>query len=125
LEPKKWLGADQRIRRQTTFKHLVEKGSFARGEFFYLWVVRRRESGRTTKKMKPMIGIAVSRKTDPRAVGRNIWRRRVKEIFRTRQAELFQDVACFVKIRSSAKKTSYAAMEADLVRLFKKAGVWA
>ena len=75
--------------------------------------------------MKPMIGIAVSRKTDPRAVGRNIWRRRVKEIFRTRQAELFQDAACFVKIRSSAEKASYAAMEADLVKLFKKAGVWA
>ena len=84
--------------------------------------MRRRESGQTTTKMKPSLGIAVSRKTDSRAIGRNIWKRRVKEVFRTRQAELFQDVACLVKVRPISAKASFSKIEEDLMRLLKKAG---
>jgi ribonuclease P protein component len=125
LEPKKRLGSDQRIRRQTTFKNLVEKGQFARGEFFYLWVGERGDKERTTPKEKPMVGIVVSRKTDPTAVGRNIWKRRVREIFREHQAELRQGAVCLVKVRHTQKKPSFSASEEDLVKLFKKAGAWA
>jgi ribonuclease P protein component len=125
LEPKKRLGPEQRIRRQTTFKHLVEKGKFARGEFFYLWAERRGESEPATAKDKPMLGVAVSRKTEPRSVGRNTWKRRVREIFRAQQANLHRQSVCLVKVRSTQKKVSFAAMEEDLIKLFKKAGAWA
>jgi len=125
LEPKKRLGTDQRIRRQTTFKHLVEKGRFARGEFFYLWAGRRGANEPVTARVKPMIGIVVSRKTDARAVGRNTWKRRVREIFREQQANLHRESVCLVKVRSAQKKPSFADMEEDLVELFKKAGAWA
>jgi ribonuclease P protein component len=125
LEPKKRLGPDQRIRRQTTFKHLVEKGQFARGEFFYLWVSKRDDKRQAAPREKPMIGIVVSRKMEPAAVGRNIWKRRVREIFREHQGQLRQEAICLVKVRRKQKKPSFSSVEEDLVALFKKAGAWA
>ncbi|MFH1208532.1 MAG: ribonuclease P protein component, partial [Candidatus Omnitrophota bacterium] len=86
MEPKKRLGSDQRVRRQTTFKDLVENGQFARGEFFYLWVGKRDDKERAPLTKKPSLGVVVSRKTDPTAAGRNLWKRRVREIFREHQA---------------------------------------
>ena len=125
MEPRKKLGPEQRIRRQTTFKFLVEKGRFVRGEFFYLWVVRRKGGGCAAAKNKPMVAVIVSRKTDVRAVGRNLWKRRVKEIFREQQARLHQDVACLVKVRETKTRPSFASAQEDLMKLFKKAGAWA
>ncbi len=125
MGPVKRLGSDQRIRRQTTFKHLVERGQFARGEFFYLWVGRRDDKERVASKEKPMIGIVVSRKTDPTAVGRNIWKRRVREIFREHQEQLRPEAVCLVKIRHTQKKPPFSVAEEDLIKLFKKAGAWA
>jgi ribonuclease P protein component len=124
VEPEKRLGADQRIRRQTTFKHLVERGQFARGEFFYLWVCKRDDKVKGSLK-KPMIGIVVSRKTDKNAVGRNIWKRRVREIFREQQAQLLPEAVCLVKVRPTQRKPTFLAAEEDLIKLFKKAGAWA
>ena len=125
MESTKRLGSDQRIRRQTTFKHLIERGKFARGEFFYLWVGMRDDKGKAALRDKPMIGIAISRKTDPTAVGRNLWKRRVREIFREHQAKLHPQTVCLVKVRSARKPPSFLVAEDDLIKLFKKAGAWA
>jgi len=72
-----------------------------------------------------MVGIVVSRKTDPSAVGRNVWKRRVREIFRGQQAQLRPETVCLVKVRHTHKKPSFFAAKEDLVRLFKKTGAWA
>lgn len=125
MEPTKRLRSEQRIRRQTTFKNLVERGQFARGEFFYLWVAKIAEARRAPQAEKPMIGIVVSRKTEPTAVGRNVWKRRVREIFRGHQAQLHSNAVCLVKVRqTSRKKPSFSAAEKELIGLFKKAGAW-
>ena len=76
-------------------------------------------------KVKPMLGIIVSRKTDTRAVGRNVWKRRVREIFRKNQAMLHPEAVCLVKVRAIPKIPTSPDMELDLIKLFKKAGVWA
>jgi len=72
-----------------------------------------------------MIGIVVSRKTEPRAVDRNIWKRQVREIFREKQAMLHPETVCLVKVRTGSKIPSYEAAEQDLIKLFKKTGAWA
>jgi ribonuclease P protein component len=125
LEPTKRLGSDQRIRGQTTFKCLVEKGQFARGEYFYLWVGKRDDKGKAGPKKRPAIGIVVSRKTEPTATGRNLWKRRVREIFRECQAQLHPQASCLVKVRRVQTRPPFPAVEKDLVSLFKKAGAWA
>jgi len=71
-----------------------------------------------------MIGIVVSRKTDPTSVGRNVWKRRVREIFREQQANLRPEAVCLVKVRHTQRKPSFLAAEEDLINLFKKAGAW-
>ena len=72
-----------------------------------------------------MIGIVVSRKAEAQAVGRNIWKRRVREIFREKQAMLHPETVCLVKVRTGSKIPSYEAAEQDLIKLFKKTGAWA
>ncbi len=90
-----------------------------------MWASRRADIGEVSPKARPMIGIVVSRKADPRASGRNIWKRRVREIFREKQAMLHPEAVCLVKVRTTQRKPSYAAMDEDLVKLFKKTGAWA
>ncbi|MFH0985675.1 MAG: ribonuclease P protein component [Candidatus Omnitrophota bacterium] len=125
MEPKKRLGPGQRIRRQATFKRLVEQGQFVRGELCYLWVEKKECREKPDPREKPMVGIVVSRKTDPTAVGRNRWKRRVREIFREHQSQLHPWAKCLVKVRHTQKKPSFLDVEEELVKLFKKAGVWA
>jgi len=90
-----------------------------------LWVGARDDKKRNDPKKKPMIGIVVSKKTDPTAVGRNVWKRRVREIFRKQQGQLRQEAVCLVKVRQTQKRPSFSAAEEDLINLFKKAGAWA
>lgn len=71
-----------------------------------------------------MIGIVVSRKTDTSAVGRNAWKRQVREIFREHQTNLRPGSVCLVKVRHAIKRPAFSAAEEDLVKLFKKAGAW-
>lgn len=72
-----------------------------------------------------MLGVVVNCKIDPTAVGRNLWKRRAREIFREHQAQLRPEAVCLVKVRGTSQKPSFSAIEKDLVTLFKKAGAWA
>ncbi len=90
-----------------------------------MWAGSRADIGQATLKARPMLGIVVSRKAEALAVGRNVWKRRVREIFREKQAMLRPEAVCLVKVRTAQKKPSYAAVEQDLVKLFKKTGAWA
>jgi len=90
-----------------------------------LWAGSRADIGQATLKARPMLGIVVSRKAEALAVGRNVWKRRVREIFREKQAMLRPEAVCLVKVRATQKKPSFADMEEDLIKLFKKAGAWA
>ena len=90
-----------------------------------MWAGNRADIEEASSKARPMIGIVVSRKTDARAVGRNSWKRRVREIFREKQTELRPEAVCLVKVRTIQNKPTYAAMEQELVKLFKKTGAWA
>jgi ribonuclease P protein component len=125
LEPQKRFGSEQRIRRQTTLKHLVEKGRFARGEYFCLWVGKQDSREQAESKKKPAIGIVVNRKTEPTATGRNLWKRRVREIFREHQARLYPETLFLVKVRRTQTRPPFSVVEKDLVGLFKKTGTWA
>lgn len=122
LEQKKQLRPDQRIRKQEAFKYLVEKGIFARGEFFYLWAGTQTEIGQEAYQARPMLGMIVSRKQDARATRRNSLKRRIREIFRKHQDEFKEGTAFLVKAKKTEKAPSFTAISEDLVRLFKKAG---
>ena len=115
------LKPEQRLRRQSSFKTLVEKGNFARGTFFYIWAIARAALGEASGE-KASIGIVVNKKALPRATDRNLVKRRVREIFRLRQSGLKTDVAILVKFREGKKIPGTRDAERDLEELFKKAG---
>jgi ribonuclease P protein component len=90
-----------------------------------LWVGKQGGVEQTATKKKPSIGIVVNRKTEPAAVRRNLWKRRVREIFRGHQMRLHPEAICLVKVRRTRTKPSFFSIEKDLVGLLKKAGAWA
>jgi len=122
LKDRKRLLPDQRLRKQNTFKNLVAKGSFARGRFFCLWIASRETLQSEPAGQRPALGVVVNRKTQARATGRNKLKRRVREIFRKRQAELKENVAVLIKAREGKTIPSSQEAENDLMELFRQAG---
>ncbi|HET6397913.1 MAG TPA: ribonuclease P protein component [Pseudoxanthomonas sp.] len=69
----------------------------------------------------PRLGLAVSRKVDARAVGRN----RIKRILRETTRRLRPQLACgdyVVVARPAAARATHAELAASLLRLLRKAG---
>jgi ribonuclease P protein component len=69
----------------------------------------------------PRLGLAVSRKVDLRAVGRNRIKRSLREQFRQVRGEL-ADGAYVVVARGAAKSLSNAALRTALLALLQRAG---
>ena len=69
----------------------------------------------------PRLGLAVSRKVDPRAVGRNRIKRRLREAFRRLRPQLAPG-AYVVVARAPAAKLDNAAIAATLQRLLARIG---
>lgn len=120
LERSQKLRPEQRIRGQEAFRKLVGKGSFARGDFFYLWYGKTPLAEAKTKQVLPRLGIIVSRLFSRRAVERNALKRKVREIFRKHQGELDGESSFLIKAKEPNKKTPYEAMAKDLLALLRK-----
>ena len=69
----------------------------------------------------PRLGLAVSRKVDPNAVGRNRIKRVLRDVFRHVRAQLGGGVYVIVA-RPAAAKADNAALRAALLRLLQRAG---
>ena len=69
----------------------------------------------------PRLGLAVSRKVDPRAVGRNRIKRVLRDDFRRRRA-LLQPGAYVLVVRGAAAKADGAALRQAFERLLRRAG---
>ncbi len=116
------LGSNQRIRKRSVFQTLFKQGRFVKGEFLRIWVCEDPE-GRKDPAAKPQVGIIVSRKTDLRAVRRNLWKRRIRESFRKNQAKIKNNTAILIQTaKSPAKMPPYQAIQTELFELMAKAG---
>lgn len=69
----------------------------------------------------PRLGLAVSRKVDPHAVGRNRIKRVLRDTFRHQRAQLAPG-AYVVVARPAAAKADNAAVRAAFLRLLQRAG---
>ena len=67
------------------------------------------------------LGLAVSRKVDPRAVGRNRIKRILRDVFRHRRAELASG-AYVVVARPAARQTDATALRAALLGVLQRTG---
>lgn len=100
-----------RLRLPTEFQRCFTHGERVNGRYFRLHVLRA-ESMR--------LGLAVSRKVDPNAVGRNRIKRVAREFFRTTPA-LPQPGDCVLVAKPEAARANAAELRADLAQLWRKA----
>lgn len=116
------LSPDQRIRKRGVFQTLFKKGHFVRGHFLRVWVCADPED-KNNPGAKPQMGVIVSRKTDLRAVKRNLWKRRIREAFRKNQAKIKSNTAVLIQAaKTPAQMPSYSMIETELFELLAKAG---
>lgn len=116
---KQSLHSGQRIRAERIFQLLFKQGKFAGGAHVRLWVYAGPE---VSDGPGPKLGIVVSRKTDLRATKRNLWKRRIREIFRRRQNEIRPEVAVLIQSKMKQMPPPFSVLEIEIFQLLKKAG---
>jgi ribonuclease P protein component len=106
-------GRQQRLRLPQEFKLCFAQGQRVNGRCFRLHVLVTNAGSR--------LGLAVSRKVDPHAVGRNRIKRQARESFRSNRASL--PTADYVLVaRQEAAAATNAELRSDLERLWTRAG---
>jgi ribonuclease P protein component len=113
------LRRDQRIRKRGEFQTFFERGRFVRGRLVHLWTLTEESSGRG-----PRLGLIVSRKTHRNAAARNLWKRRIREIFRKNQRNIKKETVVLIQSRRSGPAPDSGALEEEIKGLLKQNGVW-
>jgi ribonuclease P protein component len=111
---------EQRIRSNRDFRELFEKARCYRSANLKLWIHKSSERPRETA-ARPRIAIMVSKKTDLRAVVRNVWKRRIREIFRKHQGRITASVSMLVQARQKGVAPASRELEEEMMRLLAEA----
>ncbi len=113
---KQTLSRQQRLIQASLFREaFAQKQSFV-GRLMVLWV--RRGDGADCR-----LGVISSRKAGPRAVDRNLARRRLREAFRKLRAEMCTQSDILLIARRRLLRASQEDVEKELRYLAKKAGL--
>ena len=105
--------ATARVRAKSEFDRVFEAGKRTAEP---LLALHRLDDGAA-----PRLGLAVSRKVDPHAVGRNRIKRVLRDMFRHERARLGAGLYVIVA-RPAAAKTDNPALRAAFLRLLQRAG---
>lgn len=114
------LETEQRIRKEWVFKFVFDHGKFAKGNFFHLWAYADKEEKFIGK--GPKIGLVVGRKTHNRANVRNLWKRRMREVFRKNQIRIKPETLILLQSRSAKKVPKLHEMQKEFEKLLEKTG---
>lgn len=105
--------ASARVRAKVEFDRVFRDGKRTADPLFALH--------RLDDAAPPRLGLAVSRKVDPHAVGRNRIKRVLRDMFRRERARLGAG-AYVIVARPAASKADNAALRAAFLRLLQRAG---
>ena len=106
-----------RIRKREEFKTLFGKANAVKGKYLSLrlWLCDE-ESG----EQKPKLATTVSRQTSKLATQRNLWRRRIREVFRNQQHGIKPNAWIWIRVTSEEKAPAYSVIEEEIIGLIKK-----
>ncbi len=120
IKPSERLRSEQRIRKEWVFKFLFEQGTFVRGNIFHLWAYLDKEG--KIPGAGPKIGFVVGKKTHLRANVRNLWKRRMREVFRLNQKNINPELVLLLQSRKAPKVPGLQEMTLEFIKLLKKTG---
>jgi ribonuclease P protein component len=115
------FSASARVRAKAEFTRVFEHGRRVSHPLMALHLLRDGEQDSDPRGRGARLGLAVSRKVDPRAVGRNRIKRALREEFRRRRAELAPG-AYVVVARPPARDAANPALRETLAMLLRRAG---
>ena len=106
------------------FRRIINEGKCVQGTFLDLWVLQEEPlvDGKTAEGSK--YGIIVSRKTDARAAGRNLWKRRIREAMRKLLPTSGLRVNVIVRPKKSRRAPPFHVIEEELINLLSQANVF-
>lgn len=111
------LPASSRLSKESDFKRLALKGRFTFGALFNLKVLR--SPGEVSR-----FGVVISAKVSKKATARNLIKRRITEAIRLMLAELKIGFDAMLVVKKEAIGADYQAIEAEIRKVFKKAGLF-
>jgi len=111
------LAKVNRLAKEADFKRLALNGRFSFGPFFNLkFLPNKSEASR--------FGIVISAKVSKRATVRNLIKRRMTEAIRLSLDHLKTGLDVMLVVKQEAVKADYRVLEKELIKLFKKTGIW-
>lgn len=113
-------GADLRLRKDRQIRFVLENGKFFRGQHVLLRALPAHEIKPQLSGQGSFLAVVISRKKEKKAVARNKMKRRLREIFRLRQAEIQKATAFVLVARQVDKNASYNELEQDFLKLIEK-----
>ena len=117
------LPKNERLQRGWQFRHAYEHGRKIVGKLFVLYVVDHPPDGRTTVARAPRaVGVVTSRQVGD-AVTRNRARRLLREAYRLNKQRLKNNLQIVMVARSAIGGKKRQDVEAELLRLFRAAGI--
>ena len=111
------LPASSRLFKESDFKRLALKGRFTFGVLFNLKVLRNPEE-------VSCFGVVISAKVSKKATVRNLIKRRKTDAIRLMLPELKIGFDAMLIVKKEAIGMNYKAIEAEIRKVFKKAGLF-
>lgn len=109
------LPGDSRLKARRDFLRVREYGRKVHSRHFLVVYAPSERAAR--------IGIAVTKKSEPSAVKRNLIKRRVREVFRLHRCRLKGNFDIVVVARRGASKAPFSAVSKEIVDAFELAGL--
>jgi len=109
-----------RINRKNDFLNIFRTGKCVKGERLNIWINKKKGSpGRSCK-----LSIITTRKVSLSAVKRNLWKRRIREIFRKEQKQIDSGFAIIIKVKpGQSRVASSSDLKEEILLLLRQAQV--
>ena len=117
-KPAQTFTKDQRVRARREFQEIFKNGKSLRGK----WLVVRLEKNEGLEPAK--IGLVISKRVQAKAVQRNVWKRRVREVFRRLAGEIKPGCRILVQARENARLPEAAEIKEEFEKQLKAFEIW-
>jgi ribonuclease P protein component len=109
------LPKEKRLRDTRDFKRVYQKGSFFGSQIFTM-------SALPNKRAISRVGVVISKKVEPKAVKRNLLKRRFREAIGALYEKLPAGYDVVVSIKPKSKEADFKVIMAEVADIFGKVG---